>query len=137
MTFPPGILSDLITEIEQSGCSCDLRAGSICGIHVPLNRLRQLLVTPEIENFDKAVPLEAAHQIDRWGTAQDAGKAPQDWFWLVGYLAGKALRSHIDFDRTKALHHCITIAAATRNWHAHIRTDQTYMRPGIDPAGKV
>src|SRR5271154_7571556 len=36
-----------------------------------VDRLKALLDTPEIEDFDKAVPLEAAHQIKRWGTQHD------------------------------------------------------------------
>jgi hypothetical protein len=97
-----------------------------------LNRLRGLLNTPEIEDFDKAVPLEAAHQVKRWGTKQDEGKSPEDWFWLLGYLAGKALSSMKAGDLDKAKHHCISSAAALRNWHAHIRSGQSVMRPGIE-----
>jgi hypothetical protein len=108
-----------------------------------LNALRKLLDTPEVEDFDKAVPLEAAHQVKRWTAEHDAGKEPEDWFWLLGYLAGKALsmarmaKTERDAARAelfleKAKHHCISSAAVLRNWHAHIRTGQTAMRPGID-----
>lgn len=97
-----------------------------------LNGLRDLLDTPEIEDFDKAVPLEAAHQVKRWPSEHDAGKNPEDWFWLLGYLAGKALSSFKAGDTDKAKHHCISAAAALRNWHAHIRTGRTLMRPGIE-----
>jgi hypothetical protein len=101
-----------------------------------LAELKALLDTPETEDFDKAVPLEAAHQVKRWGVEGDAGKTPADWFWLVGYLAGKAMTAHITGNREKAKHHCISTAAVLRNWHAHIRTGQTAMRPGVaDPAG--
>lgn len=92
---------------------------------------QRLLDTPELHDFSKAVPLEAAHQRKRWGNDHDDGKAPQDWFWLVGYLAGKALRSHIDGDTDKALHHTVTVAAACANWHAAI-LGKTNMRPGIE-----
>lgn len=98
-----------------------------------LIKLRTLLDTPETEEFDKAVPLEAAHQVKRWGTEHDSGKAPEDWFWLLGYLAGKALLSLKAGDLDKAKHHCISSAAALRNWHAHIRSGQSVMRPGIKP----
>lgn len=54
-------------------------------------QLLDLLNTPETESFDLAVPLESAHQVARWGAAHDAGKSPEDWFWLIGYLAGKVL----------------------------------------------
>jgi hypothetical protein len=96
-----------------------------------LARLRSLLNTPETEDFDKGVPLEAAHQIERWGAAHDAGKNPEDWFWLCGYLAGKALSAYKSGDEQKAKHHCISTAAAMRNWHKHIALGESVMRPGI------
>lgn len=94
-------------------------------------QLRALLSTPETENFDKAVPLEAAHQVERWGAEHDAGKNPEDWFWLVGYLAGKALSSCKSGNLEKAKHHCVSTAAVLRNWHAHVRSGSSVMRPGI------
>ena len=100
-------------------------------LKVEVGRLHALLNTPEIESFDKAVPLEAAHQQERWDAQHDAGKNPEDWFWLIGYLAGKALHSMKTGNRDKALHHTISTAAALRNWHAHIRSGETAMRPGI------
>ena len=96
-------------------------------------RMRALLDTPETEDFDKALPLEAAHQVKRWGSEHDAGKNPEDWFWLIGYLAGKALAAQKAGNDHKAQHHCISAAAALRNWHAHIRSGETTMRPGIEP----
>ena len=65
------------------------------------------------------------------GSEHDAGKAPADWFWLVGYLAGKALHAHAAGDTTKAEHHIITTAAALANWHLAM-FGKTDMRPGID-----
>lgn len=97
-----------------------------------LFKLRALLNTPELEDFDKAVPLEAAHQVQRWGTAHDDGKEPEDWFWLVGYLAGKALAAWRAGDLDKAKHHCVSAAAALRNWHAHVRSGTSTMRPGVE-----
>jgi hypothetical protein len=92
--------------------------------------LNSLLNTPEIDDFDRAVPLEAAHQVARWTAAHDSGKNPEDWFWLLGYLAGKALASVRSGDLEKAKHHCISSAAALRNWHAHIRSGSSAMRLG-------
>ena len=86
-------------------------------------QLEKLLNTPELIDFGKAVPLEAMHQRERWGGAHDAAKEPQDWFWTLGYLGGKAMRAHLDGDREKALHHTITAAALLANWHARILTD--------------
>jgi hypothetical protein len=85
---------------------------------------------PELHDFTRAVSLEAAHQRVRWGSDHDGGKTPPDWFWLVGYLAGKALTSHLKGDTDKALHHTITAAAALANWHATIDGAHTGMRPG-------
>ena len=93
--------------------------------------LRALLNTPETDDFFRGVPLEAAHQRHRWPSEQDAGKTPADWFWLVGYLAGKCLASHIAGNRDKALHHAISTAAALANWHRAIKGVGN-MRPGID-----
>jgi hypothetical protein len=91
------------------------------------------LNTPEVEDFTKAVPLEAAHQRERWGTDHDAGKTPFDWFWLVGYLAQKAASSAIAGNLEKAKHHTISTAAALANWHLALSGSDTRMRPGIDP----
>lgn len=95
--------------------------------------------TPITDDFWAGVRTEAAHQRDRWGSAHDAGKAPADWFWLVGYLAGKALHAHCDWvwssseeKHDKALHHTVSTAAALANWHAAL-LGQTNMRPGIEP----
>lgn len=125
MTSPHlGPILPLIQQLENGGCTCDLLNGLVCEIHRVAGELRQvlfaLLNTPEIEDFDKAVPLETAHQVLRWGVQHDDGKAPEDWFWVVGYLAGKALRAHLLGDLAKAKHHCISTAAVLRNWHAHI-----------------
>lgn len=89
-----------------------------------------LLNTPEIEYFLIAVEREALHQRQRWGAEHDGGKTAADWFWLIGYLAGKALTSALTGDRDKALHHIITTAAACLNWHGAITGNYTGMRPG-------
>lgn len=96
------------------------------------DRLYALLNTPEIHDFTKAVALEAAHQRGRWA-ADDPGKGDGDWFWLIGYLAGKALHTPIMKDCAeglmfappadildKKLHRIITVAAAAANWHAFV-----------------
>lgn len=96
-----------------------------------ITRLQALLNTPELHDFAKAVVLEAAHQRERWGAAHDAGKTAPDWFWLLGYLGGKALQSHLAGDVEKALHHIVATAAAACNWHAAVDGSSTAMRPGI------
>jgi hypothetical protein len=95
-----------------------------------VGRLTKLINTPEIVDFVKAVQIEAVHQRERWGPDHDDGKSPADWFWLLGYLAGKALNSAIRGDRDKLLHHIITTAAACANWHAQV-LGKCDMRPGI------
>ena len=92
--------------------------------------LRSKLNTPELEDFAKGVVLEAAHQRERWGPQHDEGKTPADWFWLIGYLAGKALHSAVAGDTPKLKHHLITTAAALNNWHAQV-IGASNMRPGI------
>lgn len=117
--------------------------------------------TPEVNDFLKAVELEAKHQRLRWGTSHDGGKTDADWFWLIGYLAGKALHNpdvpevpeaggmergmHPEIDLflnlrderakkvlDKQLHRIITVAAAALNWHAAKLGIYTDMRPGIE-----
>src|SRR6185295_1361042 len=80
--------------------------------------------------FLEGTRIEVAHQVERWGTVHDRAKEPADWFWLVGYLAGKALRAHLMDDREKALHHCISTAAVLANWHTHIILGASAMTPG-------
>jgi len=88
--------------------------------------LKAELNTPEVVDFVKAVNLEAAHQRERWGSEHDSSKTDADWFWLVGYLVGKALHKP-----EKRLHHLITAGAALANWHLST-LGKTNMRPGID-----
>lgn len=92
--------------------------------------LRELVNSPEIEGFLRGVHIEAVHQVERWGTAGDRAKRPADWFWLVGYLAGKELHAVVSGDRDKALHHCISTAAALYNWHSAIKGVDIRMAPG-------
>jgi hypothetical protein len=96
-----------------------------------VRRQNLLLNTPENHNFTEGVMREAAHQVERWGTQHDAGKQPQDFFWLIGYLAGKALRSSIDGDTEKAMHHCISTSAVCANWHRHLSGSETTFTPGL------
>src|SRR3546814_17047990 len=82
-----------------------------------------------MDNFLRAVHIEAAHQVEKWGMANDRAKRPADWFWLVGYLAGKALHSTVAGDNEKALHHCISTSAAHYHWHCSIK--------GVDEIGRA
>lgn len=94
--------------------------------------LDSLINNPHTAEFLPAVQLEAAHQRDRWGDAHDRGKSSENWFWLVGYLAGKCLRACITGDKAKALHHTISSAAALANWYEAIKRDETGCGIGQD-----
>lgn len=98
-----------------------------------ISELERLLNTPETTDFMKAVPLEAGHQVERWGTDNDAGKTAWDWFWLLGYLAQKAAGAAQAGDIEKAKHHTISTAAALANWHKALCGGDNRMRPGIAP----
>jgi hypothetical protein len=82
--------------------------------------LEAMINSPETADFARGVAIEVAHQAERWGPERDATKAPGDWFWLIGYLAQKAMISHLSGDVEKARHHCITTAAALAQWHRRI-----------------
>lgn len=122
-----GSLIDDLTERKQA-----LEA-RLVALEAENERLNAIINSPQADDFLRAVSTEAEHQRQRWGSGHDGGKTPADWFWLVGYLAGKALHSHASGDTAKAEHHIITTAAACANWHGAMfgRTD---MRPGIDAA---
>ncbi|WP_258570033.1 DUF551 domain-containing protein [Burkholderia sp. MBR-1] len=108
---------------DREGLTDELRA--------EIGRLNAIINTPQDDDFLRAVSIEAEHQRQRWGSEHDAGKSPADWFWLVGYLAGKALHAAAMCDAEKAEHHVITTAAACANWNKAMR-GETNMRPGTD-----
>lgn len=82
-----------------------------------LEALRSSIHSPEIEDFLLGVKKEVLHQRERWGEQHDAGKGVTDWYWLLGYLGGKALHAAISRDWDKVRHHLITTAAACYHWH--------------------
>lgn len=128
-------LLDAMTQNYARGHRWDhLDAEACTKAAAALRQLDALVNTPTLHSFRDGVVLEAAHQRARWGADHDAGKTPADWFWLVGYLAGKALHAQTSGNTEKALHHTISTAAALANWHAAISGEHTAMRPGIDPA---
>lgn len=96
-------------------------------------RLRGLINTPRTDEFFEAVRIEAAHQIERWGVEHDAGKRPEDWFTLLGYLGGKAIKAYYDGDAEKLKHHIVTIGAVCLNWLRNLNGETTAMRPGVAP----
>lgn len=104
-------------------------APAVAELQAEIDRLNAIINTPHADEFVKAVSIEAEHQRQRWGAEGDAGKTPADWFWLVGYLAGKALHAHAAGNTEKAEHHIITTAAACANWHRAV-FGKTNMWPG-------
>jgi hypothetical protein len=153
-------LVDLVAELIHHKKDCNFLADAKercnCGMEDALHKLSNVdkaINTPELRDFPKAVHLEAVHQVNRWGSAHDEGKSPQDWFWLIGYLAGKALHEaialqilppenmvqdkealarHRTHHEKKLLHHIITTAAVLNNWHSHVLNKLTLFRPGSD-----
>jgi hypothetical protein len=94
--------------------------------------LHALVNNPHTEIFLDATRLEAAHQRDRFGMPHARNKSGENWFWLVGYLAGKCLRAVIEGDKEKAKHHTISSAAALANWFEAIDQDETGCGLGAD-----
>jgi hypothetical protein len=93
--------------------------------------------TPHTDDWFEAVRLEAAHQVERFGSKHDAGKAPTDWLWLIGWLVGKACTAAVKGDTEKAKHHTVSTGACLLNWHRSLNGDSAEMRPGIaDPEGQ-
>lgn len=88
------------------------------------------LDAPNIHDFAQAIVSEAAHQRERWGTKDDAGKSPEDWLWLIAFLATKATQAMRYGDYEKYLHHIITCAAACCNWHANATGKNIEMKAG-------
>lgn len=115
----------LATQLEVIDASkLPPRDGLLRDAAAELRRMHDLISNAHIEDFLEAVRLEAAHQRQRWGSAHDREKSAEHWYWLVGYLAGKALRAAIDGDQDKALHHTISSAAALSHWHAAVSHDK-------------
>lgn len=92
---------------------------------------------PIVEDFFGGVKQEMHHQLERWGTTHDRNKAPPDWFWLLGYLSGKALAAAVLGDREKALHHCISSAAVLGHWHAAIKNKLQSLKVEHEPSQRA
>lgn len=122
-------LKDRVAFIPLRSCEgCDPE--KMCLPHLDLledfreeieTAVQDRLDTPEMLDFIRAVKIEAEHQRGRWKST-DPMKSPADWFWLIGWLGGKAVHDphEADDDRTekeRRLHRIITVAAAAYNWH--------------------
>ncbi len=130
---PADVATVGVTMLETEGAA---DSDPVVGLTLPareLHRLQQLLNCPEIHRFADGVVLEAVHQRERHGSDRPEGKQSSDWFWLVGFLAGKALNAALSLNVEKALHHTISAAAALANWHAMLLGADTRTRAGIVP----
>ena len=129
------------------GQMCAIYANEVAKMHITapqaqpvdaqLERLQALINSPELHNFLRGTHLEAVHQVERWGEAPDRKKRPADWFWLVGYLAGKALHAADSGNQDKALHHCISTAAALYNWHCAIKGQDVRQLPAMSDVEQI
>lgn len=131
-TFATGSLTLSIGEADELLRELRGLRSSTSNLQAEVDRLNALINTPELADFTKGVTLEAAHQVERWGEAHDRSKSAENWYWLVGYLAGKALRASITGDMDKARHHTISAGAALLNWHKAINRDTSGAGVGQD-----
>ena len=99
----------------------DTKGKSRPDLVVEIRRLENLLGMPLVSDFLPAVEREAAHQLWRWGEGHDGQKEPDDWFWTLGYLAGKALSAHRGEKIDAAKHHLVTSAALLLHWFRRVR----------------
>jgi hypothetical protein len=107
-------------------------SGELTAMRAECDRLSALINNAETDDFLRGVRLEAAHQIEKWGEAQKREKSAEAWYWLIAYLAGKALRAAMTGERTKAQHHTISSAAALLHWHISISQDVSECGYGPD-----
>jgi hypothetical protein len=82
-------------------------------------RLRSIISHPESDDFLKGVSIEAEYQRERHGVDDTAARFDwHQWYWVSGYLLGKALAASQSVSGIeKAKHHLITTAALLMNWH--------------------
>lgn len=81
--------------------------------------LEAILNSPITSDFMKALEREIAHQQTRWA-ATDPSKDETQWFWTLGWLAGKATRTPAE-DLDKKLHRIVATAALAANWFRAVK----------------
>lgn len=74
--------------------------------------------------FLAGLNVEEQYQQLIWGTPHDREKTPHAWYWLLAYLAGKAVTAQQTGDFEKAMHHTISSAAMLSQWHQAIEAQQ-------------
>ena len=58
--------------------------GEVNDLRARIAELEGLINKPTTDDWFAGVPMEAAHQVERWAASHDAGKAPLHSFWLIG-----------------------------------------------------
>lgn len=129
---PAAVQQSLSSVMQEAEACITMLADDRVQLLAHIAALEGFINSPQTVDFLEAVKSETAHQRQRWGEAHDRSKSAENWYWLVGWLAGKALRAHIDGDVDKAKHHTISTAAALRQWHAFMGSDQTGCGVGDD-----
>lgn len=81
-------------------------------------KLYGLINKPEVIDFTRGMSCEFAFQNLKWGDETLDNYTHEDWFWVVGYLAGKAVHCFENDKHKKGLHHTITTAAVLSHWHS-------------------
>ena len=118
-------LRDYIHELEMnSPIACYVQENTLLkdmlhNLNVRFDEFKERINTPKIVDFIESVKIESAHQRARWPEGHDDGKTNADWFWLIGWLGGKAVHNPVETGenpKAKRLHRIITVAAAAYNW---------------------
>lgn len=99
------------SALQQAAYAVPEMKARIEQLEAQVKTAEEKLNTPVSADFFEGLKAEIDHQRARWSEA-DENKTDSDWFWLLGYLAGKALGQP-----EKRLHHTITAAAALYHWH--------------------
>lgn len=120
--------------LKHSKDANELHVSIPCPVVEQIIAVLLTLDRPEIDDFVKGVKLEAAHQLKRWGVGHDRSKDPEEWYWIVGHLAGKALAAQRADDDGKFMHHMISTAAVLANWHYFASNpDPAVWEPQLEP----
>jgi hypothetical protein len=120
-----------LTMGDQSEITLSMMIEDNRRLQAEVEQLRGLIGRPYIGAWTDEIIVEASHQRDRWGADHDHGKQPEDWFWLIGYLAGKCLAAHKTGDSKKAHHHTVSTGAVLAHWAAAIDGNEGIFRPGL------
>jgi hypothetical protein len=104
LTYMPSAYAKLEAELKEA--------------HAEIERLTGIIHTPENDEFLTGTAREAEFQRQHHGVdnSEEAFDWPQ-WYWVAGYLLGKAWHALKQHNTVKAKHHLVTTAALLYNWH--------------------